>query len=141
MRECVNPQAVAFPLWICVRLNFSRGGWKGAIGHSVNVSGSEQPRHRQPHTVACHSHSSLLYPSSVCWWFIFFSPSSFPIACPLPHIYYCLLPLPHQRLQESNTLCNSGDRFTFCFSFFSLFSDFFFCWIQIPLSSNITQFH
>lgn len=62
MRECVNPQAVAFPLWICVRLNFSRGGWKGAIGHSVNVSGSEHPRHRQPHTVACHSHSSLLYP-------------------------------------------------------------------------------
>lgn len=55
MRECVNPHAVAFPLWICVRLNFSRGGRQGAIGHSVNVSGSEQPELRQPYAVACHS--------------------------------------------------------------------------------------
>lgn len=55
MRECVNPHAVAFPLWICVRLNFSRGGWQGEIGHSVNVSGSEKPEPRQPLAVACHS--------------------------------------------------------------------------------------
>lgn len=55
MRECVNPHAVAFPLWICVRLNFSRVGRQGAIGHSVNVSGSEQPEPRQPYAVACHS--------------------------------------------------------------------------------------
>lgn len=55
MRECINPRAVAFPVWICVCLNFSRGGWQGAIGHSVNVSGSEQPEPRQALAVACHS--------------------------------------------------------------------------------------
>lgn len=88
VRECVNPHGVAFPLWISVRLNFSRVGWQGAIGHSVNVSGSEQPEPRQPCAVACHSHSSLsilLFFVSVWELFIFLS---FPILCypthPLP---------------------------------------------------------
>lgn len=55
MRERMNPHTVAFPLWICARLNFSKGRRQGAIGHSVNVSGSERPEPRQPHAVACHS--------------------------------------------------------------------------------------
>lgn len=101
VRECVNPHGVAFPLWISVRLNFSRVGWQGAIGHSVNVSGSEQPEPRQPCAVACHSHSSLsilLFFVSVWELFIFSSPSpssvipptlslsllSFTFALPLP---------------------------------------------------------
>lgn len=105
MRECVNPRTVAFPLWICVRLNFSRGGWQGAIGHSVNVRGSEQPEPRQHRAVACHS-------LCLCLGAVFFllsplyssSPSS--ISCPLPHFYYCLLLLPHHCLQENSTSCN-----------------------------------
>lgn len=71
VRECVNPHSLAFPLWIGVRLNFSRGGRQGAIGHSVNVSGSEQPELRQPCAVACHSHTPLLYPSFSFLFFFF----------------------------------------------------------------------
>lgn len=93
IRERVNPPAVAFPLWICVRLNFSRGGWRGAIGHSVNVSGSEQPEPRQPLAVACHSLCLCL--GAV---YFLFSPPSSSISCPLPHFYCCLFtsasPLP-----------------------------------------------
>lgn len=104
MRECGNPHALAFPLWICVRLNFSRGERQGAIGHSVNVSGSEQPEPRQPYAVACHSLCLCL--AAVC---CLLSPL-FPwtsVSFTLPHFYYCLLHLPHHCWRDKST---SGNR-------------------------------
>lgn len=94
VRECVNPHGVAFPLWISVRLNFSRVGWQGVIGHSVNVSGSEQPEPRQPCAVACHSHSSLsilLFFVSVWELFIFSSPSPSSVIPPTLSLSLSLL--------------------------------------------------
>lgn len=99
IRERVNPPAVAFPLWICVRLNFSRGGWRGAIGHSVNVSGSEQPEPRQPLAVACHS-------LCLCLGAVYFLLPRPPYPA-LSHTFIVVfLPLPRHCLQENSTSCN-----------------------------------
>lgn len=75
MGKCVNPPATASPLWIRVLLNFSKGGRRGTIGHSVNVSESEQRQAWQPRAVACHS----LCPAAV--YFLIASPHRL---CPAP---------------------------------------------------------
>lgn len=143
VRQCVNPHGVAFPLWICVCLNFSRRGWQGAIGHSVNVSGSEQPEPRQPRAVVCHS--SLLF--CLCLAAVYFL-LSFPRPPPSPAlsdtfiiVFYLSFSIACRKIAHLVI-----DKAVFCFCV-SLFLSFL--WIPIGLKStslttfwsHITQFH
>lgn len=136
MRGRVNPRAAAFPLWICARLNFSRGGWRGAIGHSVNVSGSERPRPRQPP----HRRLPLtLSPSGPLFIFLLSSLLS-SISCPLPHFYYCLLPRPRHRLQEYSTSCNRQGWVLLLCLFLSLSRNLRWAPIHLSSSSSVSRY-
>lgn len=60
------PTALASPPWICALLNFSKGGRPGRMGHSGNVSESEQRQacRRLPLTLPCRTLFSYLFPPS-----------------------------------------------------------------------------
>lgn len=147
MRECVNPHAAAFSLWICVLLNFSRGGWRRAIGHSVNVSGSEQPGPRQTCTVACHSHSSCLYPSffflSVSGCCLFSPLLIHPIQPILSHtfiiVFYLCRAIACRKIAHP-VIDKAGFFVCFCFLSLHVFPPSLLSSVVTSLS-HITQFH
>lgn len=126
---------------------FQGGGRQRAIGHSVNVSGSEPSEHRQPGAISLpltlvfiHLFSASSLSESCLFYFCL----PFLIYCPLtlhpPMLYCCLLPLPCYCLQGNCTSCN----YLSMSFFFVDFDPYFFlhlCWTKVQCSLWLNNYH
>lgn len=127
MRRRVNPHRAAFPLWICVRLNFSRGGMAASdrpLCKCQRVRAARQPSPGSP-SGCC----APLAPVSLT------STSPFSTSCPLSHFYYCFFTSACRKIAHPEV-----DAGGFCFLRPFLFASKFSSVAPLPLP-HITQFH